>query len=276
MESPRASGLAEAANGQGPHEIGAVPEPQAARPVEFPGGWTYRDALYLLLFSFPALIVASVACMAVFHGIYSMMGWEVVADELSGKAPLVVAIQLVWWILLLGFIYAVVTVKYRLPFGRAIGWTRPERPASMYFAGGVLLALSVAILAHFVPMPTEKLPIEELLRDRFSLMVLAFFGVLIAPAIEELVFRGFLFPVVERSHGPLVAVVATSALFSLVHAQQYGWHWQNLTMLLYVGIVFGTVRAKTRSLLPSTLMHAAYNATLFVGLFAAGDQLYKP
>ena len=56
---------------------------------------------------------------------------------------------------------------------------------------------------------------------------------------------------------------------------QYGWRWQNLLMLLGVGAVFGTLRARTGSILPSTLVHASYNATLFAAVYLAGDQLEK-
>jgi membrane protease YdiL (CAAX protease family) len=72
-----------------------------------------------------------------------------------------------------------------------------------------------------------------------------------------------------------MAVLISSSLFSLVHAQQYGWRWQNLVLLLYVGIVLGTVRARTGSIVPSTLLHAGYNAALSTALLAAGDELYK-
>ena len=42
-----------------------------------------------------------------------------------------------------------------------------------------------------------------------------------------------------------------------------------------VGAVFGTLRARTGSILPSTLVHASYNATLFIAVYLAGDQLEK-
>jgi membrane protease YdiL (CAAX protease family) len=64
------------------------------------------------------------------------------------------------------------------------------------------------------------------------------------------------------------AVVGTSALFSLVHGIQYSWRWQNLLLLLAVGMAFGCVRARTGSVIATTLIHAAYNATLFTALFA--------
>jgi hypothetical protein len=143
----------------------------------------------------------------------------------------------------------------------------------VYLLWGVLLAVSVALMSHLLPESTEKMPIEDLFTNRTSLIVLAFFGVLAAPAIEEVVFRGFLYAAVERSHGALLAVLLTSSVFSLLHASQYGWRWQNLLLLTYVGLIFGVVQARTQSVVPSTLLHAGYNATLFAGMFAVGDQI---
>jgi membrane protease YdiL (CAAX protease family) len=54
-----------------------------------------------------------------------------------------------------------------------------------------------------------------------------------------------------------------------LHGSQYGWHWPHLLLLLGVGVIFGVIRAMTKSVLACAIMHAAYNATLVGGaLFA--------
>jgi membrane protease YdiL (CAAX protease family) len=257
-----------------PHTV-EPPDPAAGieagpRRPPGPGGWTYLDVFFFVLFAIPAYVLAVAVCFAVFR-----LFDAVPTGQFLTCAPLVVAVQLVWWILLLGFIYGVISIKYRLPFGPAIGWRALNRPPTVYLLWGILLAVSVGVFSHWLPPSTEKMPIEELIRDRSSLILLALFGVLLAPAIEELVFRGFLYAAIERSHGSLSAVLVTSAIFSLPHASQYGWRWQNLLLLTYVGIIFGAVRARTQSVVPSTLLHTGYNATLFAGLFAAGDQVFR-
>jgi hypothetical protein len=240
-----------------------------------PGGWNYWDIFFFALFAIPAYLLAFTVCLGGFRLLGLLGESEAGLETLITQTPLIVAVQFVWWGLLLGYIYGVVSIKYRLPFGPAIGWRGVDRPPTVYLLWGVLLAVSVALLAHLMPTATERMPIEDLLRDRTSLIVLALFGILIAPAIEELVFRGFLYAAVERSHGTLLAVLVTSTVFSLPHASQYGWRWQNLLLLTYVGVIFGVVRARTQSVVPSTLLHTGYNATLFAGLFAAGDQILK-
>jgi membrane protease YdiL (CAAX protease family) len=144
----------------------------------------------------------------------------------------------------------------------------------MYLFGGILLAVSVAVMAYVLPEASGRMPIQDLIDDRESLLMLAFYGVLFAPVVEEVVFRGFLYAAIERAKGPLLAVLITSVVFSLPHAWQYGWRWQNVLLVTYVGVMFGIARARTQSVVPSTLLHVGYNATLFAGLFAAGDKLF--
>ena len=219
-----------------------------------------------------------VATFVGFFAVNHVVGSRFELGEALGSPLVVVVSQFVWWAILLSFMYAVVTVKYQLPFWDSLGWRRLPRPGLhtvLYCWGGVALAFSIGGIAQGIPMPTEPLPIEELLKDRHTVLVFAVFGVLIAPLVEEMAFRGFLYPVVERSYGKSAAVLVTSAIFSVLHGSQYGWHWQILLLLLYVGIVFGVLRARTGSLVPSTLVHCAYNATLFAALIFGADEFQR-
>jgi hypothetical protein len=243
-------------------------------PVTSPGGWTFFDVAMLLIIAIPAQLVAIAVCMGVFHLYEWITGVASTFPTDLSNAPLVVAIQVVWWALLIGFIYGIVTIRHGLPFLPALGWKAISRPAATYLAGGILLAVSVAAVAYLLPVAPGRMPIQDLIDDRDSLLILAFYGVLFAPVVEEIVFRGFLYAVIDRAKGPLLAIAITSVLFSLPHAWQYGWRWQNVLLVTYVGVMFGIARARTQSIVPSTLLHVGYNGTLFAGLFAAGDKLF--
>jgi len=251
-----------------------IPEPREPPPPP-PRGWTYWDVAILIAFAFGSQIIVLVGAMVAMLLLRQARGGTFTYLEAMSSAPFVLSAQFLWWLAIFWVVYRIVRARDPRPFREAIGWTRPARPPAFYLAGGALLALSVALLAWALPMPRQKMPMEMLFRDPKSAFLLAGFGILFAPLAEELLFRGFLFPVMQRAHGTVIAILATGSLFSLVHAQQYGWAWQNLLLLSYVGAAFGALRAVTGSLVPCTLAHAAYNFCLFAGLFAASNRFHN-
>ena len=235
-----------------------------------PGGWRYRDIAYLILFAAPALLIVNVIGFCVYFGLGLFRDTAPsVLDSLT-SAPLQLAVQFGWSLTLLWFIHWRITARYKLSFGPAIGWTAQGHSRFHYLFLGLLLSLVVSLGATLLPRPGKPLPIKALmLQDEFSFALLALFSVFIAPVVEELLFRGFLFPVFERSHGAFVAILLTSAMFTALHGRQNAWQWQVLLGLFLVGAAFGAARANTRSVVPSVFMHAGYNATLILMLLWA-------
>jgi membrane protease YdiL (CAAX protease family) len=82
--------------------------------------------------------------------------------------------------------------------------------------------------------------------------------------MEELFFRGFLYPVIARRTGITFAVLITALLFGLLHATQLGFAWGPILIIFLVGVVLTVVRAASRSVASSFLVHVAYNGTLTV------------
>ena len=86
-----------------------------------------------------------------------------------------------------------------------------------------------------------------------------------APVWEELMFRGFLLPSLARYMPQWAAVAATAALFGLVHFTREGF-----LPLLVLGCVFGVVYVRSRNLLPSVLLHSAWNVMLLAQIMLMG------
>src|SRR5207302_10359159 len=63
----------------------------------------------------------------------------------------------------------------------------------------------------------DKMPIEEVLTNRSSAMLLMAMAVLVAPLVEETVFRGYLYPLFAKSFGILPGILLTGILFGLMH-----------------------------------------------------------
>ena len=99
-------------------------------------------------------------------------------------------------------------------------------------------------------------------------MLMSIFAVTMAPLMEELFFRGFLYPVLTRRIGMVASILLTSVAFGFLHGAQLKYSWAVLVIFL-VGVVLTTVRALTKSVAASFLVHVGYNGTLSILLFVA-------
>lgn len=88
--------------------------------------------------------------------------------------------------------------------------------------------------------------------------------VLLAPVVEEVIYRGFLQTTVVRAvRSPLLGIVLTSAVFAFVHAGSVPAY--ALATLFAASIGFGVVYERTGRIGAPIVMHAAFNA-LNIGL----------
>ena len=173
------------------------------------------------------------------------------------------------YLLVFGFMVLIVT---RLPgqdFWQAIRWNWPKN-WSAYLLAGVALSFTLQGIAHFLPIPKE-VPMDRFFRTPSEAWALSLFGVTFAPLLEELFFRGFLYPVLVRRFGIAIAVLTTAAGFSLIHAPQLGRAWGPVLVIFMVGLALTLSRAITKSVAASLLMHMAYNGTLSILLFVGTD-----
>ena len=77
----------------------------------------------------------------------------------------------------------------------------------------------------------------------------------VAPLIEELLFRGVLYGTLRISLGPLHATLASAALFAVAH----GYGLVGFASVFVSGVLWAVAYERTRSLLPGMLAHAAGN-----------------
>ena len=198
-------------------------------------------------------------------------GWHALPEQVLTQTPWIITLQMVWELLWLLFIYFTVSKKYHRRFWEALKWVPTPRPGVTYVVIGAALSLAAQLVVNL--FPTDKhLPVEKLFTSPSDAYLLAFFGICVAPFVEEMVFRGFFYPVFERLWGLSSAVLLTALLFAAIHVPQLIGGWEEIASILVVGAVFSYCRGKTGSLVAPFLMHVAYNASLFVSLYVTTDQ----
>jgi membrane protease YdiL (CAAX protease family) len=157
--------------------------------------------------------------------------------------------------------------RYRTAFGRAISWQWPAAVWPRYVLAGTLLWLAVIGLSRVLPNPKEQVPIEQAFQSTAAAYVLAIFGITLGPLMEELFFRGMLYPALARRVGMTASIVITALFFALLHASQLGNSWSPLLIIFVVGVVLTVIRARSGSVAAGTIAHAAYNSALFTAIY---------
>lgn len=230
--------------------------------------WSFRDLALFVAFVMLALAASPLMVATVYAAFQPVLGLPIPPHTLFRNNPFfMVASQLVAYGLVFGYVYFLVSIHYRRPFWPSLRWKKPTPAETVrFFLGGILLALAVEFTPTLLP-EAEEFPLERLFDSPPAAYTVAAFAVLVAPFMEELVFRGVLFNFLDRLAGTGFAVISTAVLFAGLHVPEYWGAWHHVLMILVVGIALSLARGLTGSLAPSMVLHLAYNATLMIGLY---------
>ncbi|MGC1448952.1 MAG: type II CAAX endopeptidase family protein [Candidatus Sulfotelmatobacter sp.] len=236
----------------------AAPAPKGPPPVENPiwNGW---DVLLIAALTFVTMLVLQ---LLVIMG----AGWLVYPHSnlamVAQKPILLLVSQFLIYAAVAGCMVMLVEGKYHVPFWRAIRWNWPRSEWKLLAVGAAML-VTLGMLQNLLPMPKDT-PFEHLFDRPRDAYLLAIIAVSLGPLMEELFFRGFMYPVLARRWGAAWGIGLTALPFGLIHLPQYGWAWGAALVIVLVGVVCGVVRAVTGSVGASFLVHAGYNGTQMI------------
>jgi membrane protease YdiL (CAAX protease family) len=235
----------------------------ALAPLEI---WVPRDLLMFLAFIPVALLTSKYLVLLGYVGICSVTSRHMQFDSVQSDTFFLLVQQCVFYVLILSLIYLQAKLIYGQAFWHSLGCKRLKaKQAVGYLAGGGGLAIT-ASLALWLRPDLNDFPLEKFLGSGNIAIAIGGFAISIAPLVEELVFRGLLFAIIEGAMGARVAVVVTALLFAGLHIPEYWQAWHHLFMILIVGLVFSLTRAITGSVTPSIVLHVGYNSLLMLGL----------
>jgi len=168
-----------------------------------------------------------------------------------------------WTLLVLTSYSAYIWLTTRRPVPRSIRWTRQSNWTV------IIPALTIVLAGLAVLFPSPK-------HDRFDM----FYIVAIAVIGEEVLFRGLLWDLIDGWSGDVVflhlsrTIWLTSLAFGVMRVQYHRFqiHPASVAQATYsfgVGMLLGTIRRRTRSIVPAMLAHSAFNALLNLILAAA-------
>jgi len=221
--------------------------------------WTGWDVLAIAALTFLTMVVLQLGVLLAAHR------WSYPHEsmsEVAQKPILLLVSQFLIYVAVAACMIMMVEGKYQVPFWQAIRWNWPRAEWKLLGLGVVLL-LALSMLESLLPLPKDT-PFEHLFDRPRDAYLLSLIAVSLGPLMEELFFRGFLYPVLARRMGVVWGILLTALPFGLIHLPQYGWAWGAALVIFLVGVVCGAVRAATKSVAASFLVHVGYNGTQMI------------
>ncbi|MDO7885190.1 CPBP family intramembrane glutamic endopeptidase [Hymenobacter cheonanensis] len=223
------------------------PEPVDALPVAFP---TLRESWGVLGWFLVISLVVGVP-------LYGLAAWllplQLPLYKLSVGALLSVVVQLV----LLGWLRRR-TNLVRLP---SLRWNARGARWQLYALLLVLVPAQAVVLAalHLLPLPSWTAKTFQSMAH-YPLLSLGF-GCLLAPVLEEILFRGILLRGLLRNYSPALAIGQSALLFGIIHFNPA----QSLFALCF-GLTLGWIYYRTQSLVLCIVLHGLNNLLSFFSL----------
>lgn len=206
--------------------------------------------------------------------LYRVPGWSILLFLTAAAA---IVVPLVWLLpqkTMLGMLTAffgaglAASIIAVLPLGpnaglvalgfRPVGW----RPIALGVVVTTLLSFGVSQLGI---QPEGVKQVTDSVRDLAVLLPTLLVLAVLAPLVEELVFRGLLYGWLAGRWGHLIAFLLSSLAFAAAHYEP-----AHILLVAPLGLWFGWLRWRTNSLVPSIVAHVINNGVAVAGAALLG------
>lgn len=143
-----------------------------------------------------------------------------------------------------------------------LGFRRVSGRAILISCGATVAYLvSWTIVSALIHRPPTPFVLAVYDTARFPAL-LAVVLVIVAPLLEEMLFRGFLFAALRAAGAPVwAAALVVSVIFVAIHTQYDAYDTAGVFLM---GLLFMAARVRFDSIVPSIVMHSLTNAVVFV------------
>ncbi len=137
----------------------------------------------------------------------------------------------------------------------------------------LLIWIGVSLLKVIDPTVGQQIAFTQV-STRIDYVVTFITLVVLAPAAEELLFRGYLLGRLSGKWHKWVAVIVTALVFGMLHAPGFTqtgvvWQWGAVADTFALGIIAGSLRMLTGSIWAGVILHAIKNMIAFYFLFVS-------
>jgi membrane protease YdiL (CAAX protease family) len=257
------------------HLIGADPSAGTARRPGTPWAAVPGLGLGVVAIAFLIHVAAQVVVAQLVIAAVSVWRWlnggsdtGALPFELVAAAAVlsfVLALVLIRILLRRRDISIVLLVGIRQPLARLLGLG-----ISIGVGALVLSSLLGAILVRLTGSDArpEQLLLSGLDRGPVALLLVAIAAVVLAPMVEEVLFRALLFRTLRRHSGFAVAAFTSASVFAVLHTEVAFSQPLALVGILVLGVLLAAAYERTGSLIVTVVAHAAFNGATLAAVLA--------
>ena len=146
-----------------------------------------------------------------------------------------------------------------------------RRDAVIAAIAGALLAIAYLYVAVRLLPPaagTKGGPLAEIARQGGSgRAIWAIIAIVLAPPIEEFLFRGVLLQGFARSWGMPIGGLIVAIIFTAMHISEIVHYWPAAAAILALALCTFFARLVARSIMPAIVLHLCYNLIIVIAVY---------
>jgi len=148
-----------------------------------------------------------------------------------------------------------------------VGFIRQDLGLTMRWGvgGGLVLfamVLAAGLIIQLLEPSLPPQPFEEVLRQvvtRNELLLMLLVGSVLAPLVEEVYFRGMVYPVLRQYLGMTWGMIVSGILFGMMH-----WDLWRTVPLALGGIILAYIYERSRTIYAPWIAHGVWNGVMAV------------
>ncbi|MCF0162361.1 MAG: CPBP family intramembrane metalloprotease [Fusobacterium necrophorum] len=211
------------------------------------------------------LVIATLSLFTILPAMLMTAGGKLIFEKNTFFMKLLISQSYILELIAFCIITLIIIGIYRIAFRRE---DICENKSLFSFKGAILMIITglgvsgISYLwikiAHLIPFLLKSLEEMNAANERMangSALGIFLLAAIIAPLLEEVVFRGIVLRSIEKLRGTAAALISSSIIFGIFHG--------NLVQFVYtfiMGIIAGYVYIKTRNILFPVFIHFGNNA----------------
>lgn len=229
--------------------------------------WNLKDAIKVFL----AYVILMFAGMPVILRLIYLLFDSRVLDTI-GQRSMILFVSLFVNVSICFYVFYIVCIQYRqsiatLGLSVVSLLSHIKQGIKRYLITLPLIILAgfmINVISHYFGLTPEMQDVVQWVLEEKSVFImvsLIFFGIVVAPIIEEIVFRGFLQPPLKNLLGGRYAILVSASLFAAVHMDIFAFF-----QIFILGMLLGYLFEKTQTLAASVFVHILHNSLTLVFL----------